>query len=740
MIETERHYPAKELAGLPGMPGTERAVQIKAEREAWSWQKRSGRGGGREYALTSLPAETRAHLARRHVSERREASPESGGEGKQADLQARRFAARIQSLATFDRLPEWQRKGAEAKLAIIRAFETFLSVSGLAKTQGLKVFAYEYTMGRIEISESARAEIRELSARTLSRWLGDERELGALGLVDCYGNRRGMSKIETYVTGEDKYGRPVKPYVNALLTIMVKDPHVEPRKAHEYMLAVCKGGPGVSVRSVQRWMEAWVAEHPFEWAHIVDPDKAKGDLSIAFGDAAERITGPNQRWEIDATPADLLLTGGRHKIIGIIDVGTRRLKFQVSRTERAVDGIATVRRALLDWGVPVGGELRCDNGKTYVAEHFQRCMRDLEIELHYCRPFSGEEKPFIERAFHTFSHDLVEHLPGYCGHNVAERKAIESRESFAKRLMKRNEIIEMKMTAAQFQEFCDRWCASYHDRIHSSLGKSPNQALSEWPHAIQRIGDERALDVLLSPVAGKNGWRTVTKYGFDIDTFNYVAPAFGGCVGKRVRCFTTEDVGRVVCYIENKAGVMEFLCIAECPEITGISRAEVSAKAKAYQKELKAKAAELKRQSKRELRGKSAAEIILSCREDKAAASNVVNYPRPSVEYTTPALDASAEAGRVLDGKPAPPAPLPPEVLEKREQLKAELEANKGKVARIEVESDRQMYKRWKGLKERLALGEIISEEDYKFYQGFGRSPLCMAFAAVEADLGVMTR
>lgn len=739
MIEAERYYPAKELAGLPGMPGTVKGVH-EWDKKGKIIGRNKNKGKGREYALTSLPPETRAHLARRYASERREASPESVGEDKQADLQARRFAARIQSLATFDRLPEWQRKGAEAKLAIIRAFETFLSVSGLAKTQGLKVFAYEYTMGRIEISESARAEIRELSARTLSRWLGDERELGAMGLVDSYGNRKGQSKIETYVSGEDKNGRPVKPYVTALLTIMVKDPHVTPKKAHEYMLAVCKGGPGASVRSVERWMEAWKKEHPFEWAHIVDPDKAKGGFQIAFGDAAEGITGPNQRWEIDATPADLLLTDGRHKIIGIIDVGTRRLKLLVSRTERAVDGIATVRRALLDWGVPVGGELRCDNGKTYVAEHFQRCMRDLEIALHYCRPFSGEEKPFIERAFCTFSHDLVEHLPGYCGHNVAERKAIESRESFAKRLMKRGEVIEMKMTSAKLQEFCDRWCAVYHDRIHSSLGKSPNQALSEWPHAIHRISDERALDVLLAPVAGRNGWRTISKNGFDIDTFNYVSPVFGGCVGKRVRCFTTEDVGRVVCYIENENGVMDFLCIAECPEITGISRAEVTAKAKAYQKELKAKAAELKRQSKKELRGKSAAEIILSCREEKGAASNVAHYPRPSVEYTTPALSASAEAASVLDGKPAAPAPLPPEVLEKREQLKAELEANKGKVARIEVESDRQMYKRWKGLKERLALGEIISEEDYKFYQGFGRSALCMAFTAVEADLGVMTR
>jgi len=740
----KQYYPAKELAGLPGMPKTESAVIRKAKRDGWSSRDRSGRGGGREYALSSLPAETRAYLARQHVNDRRESTrsipavPDSLP--SPADRKANRLAARAQSLATFDRLPEWQQRGGKAKLAIIRAFEDFLPVTGLVKTEGLKVFAYEYNMGRIQIGESVRSEIPNFSDATLDRWIRDEHELGAMGLVDMYGNRKGQSKIETYVTGTDKEGRPIKPYVTALLTIMVEEPHVEPKKAHEYMLSVCKGGPSVGVKSVDRWMKAWIQDHPFEWAHIVNPDKAKGAFRISFGDAAEGISGPNQRWEIDATPADLLLTDGRHKIIGIIDVGVRRLKLQVSRTERAVDGIATVRRALLDWGVPVNGELRCDNGKTYVAEHFQRCLRDLEIDVHYCKPFSGEEKPFIERAFHTFSHDLVEHLPGYCGHNVADRKDIESREPFFKRLMKKGETIEMKMTSSEFQVFCDRWCAAYHNQVHSSLGRSPNQALSEWPHPTHQIADERALDVLLAPAAGRNGWRTVTKNGFNIDTFNYISPAFGGCVGKQVRCFMTDDVGRVVCQIENEAGVMEFLCIAECPEITGISRADVTAKGQALQKQVKEQVNALKKRARKEMGGKSTAEVILACREEKAAASNVAHFPRPTVEYSTPALAASAEAGRVLDGKPAPSAKLSPEIIEARERLKAELAGNSGKVARIEVESDKQRYKRWKGLKERLALGEIISEDEYRFYQGFGQSAICRAFADLDETRPAMTQ
>lgn len=56
------HYTAKELAGLPGMPGHVSNVIKLADRDNWAHQKRAGRGGGKEYALASLPAETQEHL------------------------------------------------------------------------------------------------------------------------------------------------------------------------------------------------------------------------------------------------------------------------------------------------------------------------------------------------------------------------------------------------------------------------------------------------------------------------------------------------------------------------------------------------------------------------------------------------------------------------------------------------------------------------------------------------------
>ena len=53
-------YSAKELVGLPGMPGTIQGVLKRVE--SWESRPRQGKGGGREYHISSLPEETRAHL------------------------------------------------------------------------------------------------------------------------------------------------------------------------------------------------------------------------------------------------------------------------------------------------------------------------------------------------------------------------------------------------------------------------------------------------------------------------------------------------------------------------------------------------------------------------------------------------------------------------------------------------------------------------------------------------------
>ena len=176
----------------------------------------------------------------------------------------------------------------------------------------------------------------------------------------------------------------------------------------------------------------------------------------------------NALWEIDATTADVLLSDGqRHTILGIIDVWSRRVLLHVTRTSPSSAVCTALRRAILAWGVP--SAVRCDNGKEFISKHTRTALKDLGIAQETAPPFQPERKPFIERALGTFSHDLLELLPGFCSHDVSDRQAIRSRRSFSARFG-RGENAEGRLTPEAFQEFCDKWCALYVSRPHQGLG------------------------------------------------------------------------------------------------------------------------------------------------------------------------------------------------------------------------------------------------------------------------------
>jgi hypothetical protein len=733
-----------EIAAALGI--SDRAVRKRAR--SWNPTGERVQGGGETYEVDTLqlrPGEVKkikTYLTRKSCK----VIPITPDVQLQAEAEKerQRLEARQQSLELFPRLPQWQRRAAEAKLEIMLASDRFIAANKLGRTAGQDLFAHEYSLRRADVAPWVYSEIDTFDPATLRNWIREESEQGMMGLVDLYGNRKGQSKIDTYITGVDEKGEPMRPMVAMIKAVIFEKPHLarQEKKVNEILRAKVSGAPLVSDKTVQRWITRWIEAHRLEWDYIVNPDTAKNKHLTAAGNMDEGVRYiPNARWEIDATPADLLLTDGRNKIIGLIDVGTRRLILQVTATEKSLDNARVARRGILAWGVPAAGVFITDQGNPYKAAAFTRFLDGLDIRHEFCPPFSGDKKPFIERAFHTFSHDLLELLPGYIGHNVTERKAIEARKSFAQRLMKKGEVIEAKLTAAELQAFCDRWCASYHDRNHSTLCKSPNQVVSEWPHAIHRINDERALDILLSPVAGDNGWRTITKKGVRIDKRYYVCGEFGRYPsGTPVQVLETDDVGRVIVNVKNDFDVMEFLGIAECPELTGISRAEVAAVARARQKRVIAEINELKKEAKKELKGEDISTAVLAYREREAAErmANVSHFPRPTKEYTTSGLQAAAQAAAVLDAPAAAPVQVSPEAKAAREKLQAEAVQQKPV---FEVpQGDREKYRLWCQLDGLIVGGVEVSEPEMRFYEAFRKTPAWRAFKGISEDIYSLRR
>lgn len=64
VISLKGYYSVYQLADLKlkSLPKTAKNIWEKAKRENWQSRKREGKGGGVEYALTSLPAEVQAEL------------------------------------------------------------------------------------------------------------------------------------------------------------------------------------------------------------------------------------------------------------------------------------------------------------------------------------------------------------------------------------------------------------------------------------------------------------------------------------------------------------------------------------------------------------------------------------------------------------------------------------------------------------------------------------------------------
>ena len=213
-----------------------------------------------------------------------------------------------------------------------------------------------------------------------------------------------------------------------------------------------------------------------------------------------------------------MCTDGRFSLIACLDVYSADAILMVRKNSDSYGIALTLRQAILTWGTDEEDdqELGVDRGKDYGSYHIQSVADALGMRLAVTQPFAGEQKPFVERFFRTFAHHLTEQLPGFIGHNVAERKAIEAQFSFADRLKRKagssKNVIEVSMSSTELQAFCDEWLEIYRHTEHSGIGgKTPMEQVRDWPRPVRRIKDERVLDLLLEPIPGGKGERTVQK-------------------------------------------------------------------------------------------------------------------------------------------------------------------------------------------------------------------------------------
>lgn len=633
-------------------------VEKRSAKEAWPFTEQAVRGGKRRmYALHELPQDARDALRRANAVEaanvvRASASYQEGaalgrrltiGEAIDRRVEQRN---REHGSAAAAGLSGNAKARMDAKLDVLARLAAFAQVRRLGQCAALDEFCRAYNAGSIDIDAAAREHIgNTLAAVTVRRWKKLVKTRGAAALAGVYGNRTGSSTLDT------------DPQIRDLVIgLIAAKPHISAKLVRE---AISARFPDVSLpdeSNVRRWLGRWKRANAEAYLAATNPDAWKNRHMAAFGSTSEGITRACQLWMMDSTPADLQLIDGRYTLIGVIDVAWRGLRLYVSKTSNAEAVSQLTRRAILEWGVPES--IKMDNGSDYASKRFANLLTGLQIEPLFSAPFSPWEKPHIERAFRTFSHSLLELLPGYTGHNVAEAQAIRARQSFAERLFKKNAVVEIKLTAAELQEFCDRWCLDFyaHERHDGLQGQTPFERYAQLRDVVRRIDDVRALDLLL----GEGRICSVTKKGLRLDKLNYIAPELATVIGQQVLVRVDDaDVGRAIVYHNE-----QFLCIADCPEVAGVSRREIAIQAKAKQTAAVQEAkAQMRAAKKRANVGDIAREIL-----DHKASQNaaLAALPAPNVVHITPALEAASEAAAALDAaeRHAAAAPVDPVTLD----------------------------------------------------------------------------
>ena len=152
-------YTAAELAGVKGMPATQQAITRRAKRQHWLAKYRQGQGGGKEYHIDSLPAETQAALHFKHAP-----AP--------AITTDKELVVREKVDQKLTSMKGWQRTIFHARLALYREFEQLQQLHGTNQAIEVMVaLAKNNELPEALMQCVAEANARKGEGRCLSRSL-----------------------------------------------------------------------------------------------------------------------------------------------------------------------------------------------------------------------------------------------------------------------------------------------------------------------------------------------------------------------------------------------------------------------------------------------------------------------------------------------------------------------------------------------------------------------------------------
>lgn len=477
----------------------------RAIREGWQSRRRTGRGGGKEWLVSSMPEETRMAL---RIAEEKQAL---------ASCPVPAQLSAFSPAATTAILDDRRRYKALARADLVRQYLTWQRKYGATRVQKNEfIMAYEAGAWSDLLKE-----VGSVSWQTLERWkLEQERAGSVLALAD----KRGVThKGKTMLTDEHKRVilghilNPNGPNVNQCVREVQKK-----FKALEVSIP--------SEPTIRRFVRRYMEECFDEWTLFREGKKAwndkcaisllrdwnlveVGDVVIADGhtlnfETLNPATGKPTRMTIV-----LFYDGASNCPLG----------WEIMPSENVDSISAAFRRTCIMLG-KFPRVVYLDNGRAFRAKYFKGCedfeqagflglYRDLGCSVIHAWPYHGQSKP-IERFFGTF-HDMEVWMPSYTGNDIAHKPARMKRgEDLHRQLY--DKLGGRPLTLEETHAQVARWFAEYATRPQYRThlhGRTPGETLMEGRGAGLSVQDLQKLTLFMM----QKEVRTITKDGIKVN-------------------------------------------------------------------------------------------------------------------------------------------------------------------------------------------------------------------------------
>lgn len=487
-------YDTQEIARFFDM--TSRAALARAKRESWQSRPRSGRGGGSEWLVASMPEEMRLALesamqrqlldaarAERDIEEAALPEVVTGRLPALRDVTGL-LPARNDATQTPAILDDKRRYRALAKADLVRLYIDWQRKHGATVWQK-EVFVNAYLGGTWPKLLNEFGE--RVSWKSLERWKNDQsREGSVMALAD----RRGLAhKGKSLITNE---------HIAIILGRLLNPNAPQIGQCVRKIQARCKAEGLVvpSEATIRRWAKVYMQECFDAWTKWREGKKAWNDkcaISIlrdwSLVEVGDVVFADGHTLNFETLNPETGKPTRMTLLLFFDGASSHPLGWEVMPSENTACISSAFRRTCIVLG-KFPRVVYIDNGKAFRAEFFKGSKdfeqdgflglyKDLGCEVIHAWPYHGQSKP-IERFFGTML-DMEIFVPSYTGNSIENKPARMMRgEDLHRKLYA--QLGGRPLTLEETHTEIARWFCEYVNRPQADThlaGRTPAEVFQE---------------------------------------------------------------------------------------------------------------------------------------------------------------------------------------------------------------------------------------------------------------------